>query len=78
MQVVRECKLDLDGLEELVGTPEEGSRPTQGKMKFLVDQLEQNEFFKDFVKTWDKKIERIMDICAHESSVGREKALRSQ
>ena len=37
MQVVRECKLDLDHLEELVGTPEEGSRPTQGKMKFLVD-----------------------------------------
>jgi len=28
MQVVRESKLDLDGLEELVGTPEEGNRPT--------------------------------------------------
>jgi len=40
MQVVRECKLDLDVLEKLVGTPEEGKRPTQGKMKFLVDQLE--------------------------------------
>jgi len=28
MQVVREAKLDLDVMEELVGTPEEGNRPT--------------------------------------------------
>ena len=37
MQVVKESKIDLDGLEELVGTPEEGTRPTQGTMKFLVE-----------------------------------------
>ena len=61
MQVVKECKLDLDGLEKLVATPEEGNRPTQGKMKFLVDQLERNKFFKDFVYTFDKKIEKVID-----------------
>ena len=53
MQVVRECKLDLDALDELIGTPEEGGGPAQGKMGFLVDQLERNEFFKGFVETWD-------------------------
>jgi hypothetical protein len=28
MQVVKESHLDLDNLEMLVGTPEEGNRPT--------------------------------------------------
>ena len=61
MQTVQEFNMDLNKLEKLVGTPPNGTRPTQGKIDFICDQLEQNEFFKEFVNTWDKKIEKIID-----------------
>ena len=61
MQTVQEFHMDLNKLEKLVDTPKDGNRPTQGKMDFLCDQLQRNDFFKDFVHTWDKKIEKIID-----------------
>ena len=59
--VYKEYKQKIEGLDQVIQTPEEGSRPTEGNTKFFVNQLEQNKFFKDFVEMWDKKIERLID-----------------
>ena len=61
MQVVKESYLDLDNIERMVATPEEGNRPTEGKQPFLVDQLERNEWFKSDVQARDARIQKILE-----------------
>ena len=59
MQIVQEYKLDINHLDKMV-TIEGDGRPSQGSIKFLMEQLEKNKFFKEFYSSWNKRVDEII------------------
>ena len=55
MQTVKASNLNLDRLVR--NNNNAGSKPTQGDVNFLVQQLETNEHFTNFVEKYDKALE---------------------
>ena len=79
MQVVKEAHIDLDAVERMIAPGADGqARPTQGRLKFLVSQLQKDKQLNKELADQNRNIDNILDSQPYFKNPEHLKAIRTE